>query len=408
MPTFELLNRISIAALTVIACAVASPEIAGASHSTTFYLAGQASDQGEEWYDRARRYYQQEHFAEAGRAYLRAAQLDYETGTAYYNAACSFALANQKDSAFDALNKSLDEGFVDLDQYADDDDLESLRSDARFQTFVARARNTDPSKARRTHALARFDRLQARNVKDEDSWRDVGLDLLRTGETTKATQAFRNAYAADSSASELYNVACAQSLGGQTAEALKTLERAILLGSGDPDQLEKDGDLRAVRRSPDYPRVLVLAKDLSLDNPWDRRKTSAWKTALPRYERVTKERPQIGRAWSNLGYVRLMAKNPQGSIEAYQRALSLGYQVPTTMYNLACAYAQSRNADEAIRWLENSERRGFHVGNYAFNDEDLDPLRSDPRFQSMIGRWHAAQRAENRAKHHDDDEDDEN
>ena len=43
--------------------------------------------------------------------------------------------------------------------------------------------------------------------------------------------------------------------------------------------------------------------------------------------------------------------------------------------------------DDAIRCLERAEALGMEVGKTAMNDDDLDPLRSDPRFQRMRERW---------------------
>src|SRR5262245_26451758 len=335
---FRLVSVLLVSALTVLGC-FGSPHGAPAAKakSEKVYFADTDSDRdaGEEQFHRARRYYQSRRWVDAGKAYQKAAELDVEAGESYYNAGCCYGLARQADQAFAMLNKSIDEGFIDLDQLNDDDDLDSIRSDPRFNTLVSRARNTDPGKQRATAAKRRFDRLTAAKSKDESAWVDTGLDLLRTGEPMKAAQAFRSAYAVDSSASQIYNEACALSVAGKTSEALATLERAILAGSGDPDHMARDQDLRAVRSLSGYARLEDLADDLSLNqNGWtDRSRTRAWKRELPRYEQVTRDHPQIGRAWANLGYAKLYAKDPNGSIEAYQKALSLGYQPRLTMYN---------------------------------------------------------------------------
>jgi len=56
-----------------------------------------------------------------------------------YSAACCHALAGKPDLAFAALSTAIEYGFVDHGDLAKDDDLVSLRKDARFAPLVARA-----------------------------------------------------------------------------------------------------------------------------------------------------------------------------------------------------------------------------------------------------------------------------
>ena len=59
-------------------------------------------------------------------------------GLAYYNMACAYARLKQNDKAFEMLNKTVDEGFVNRQTFETDTDLAPLRTDARWQTFLAR------------------------------------------------------------------------------------------------------------------------------------------------------------------------------------------------------------------------------------------------------------------------------
>lgn len=60
------------------------------------------------------------------------------TGTDYYNLACGYAMINEKDKAFAALNKSIDMGMNSKRQFENDTDLSSLRGDKRYEELVAR------------------------------------------------------------------------------------------------------------------------------------------------------------------------------------------------------------------------------------------------------------------------------
>lgn len=55
-----------------------------------------------------------------------------------YDLACSYALLHRADEAFDALDEALSLGFDDWDCLLEDDDLLSLREDARWAPLVGR------------------------------------------------------------------------------------------------------------------------------------------------------------------------------------------------------------------------------------------------------------------------------
>lgn len=58
--------------------------------------------------------------------------------TDYYNLACGYAMINEKDKAFAALNKSIDMGMNSKRQFENDTDLNSLRGDKRYEELLAR------------------------------------------------------------------------------------------------------------------------------------------------------------------------------------------------------------------------------------------------------------------------------
>jgi tetratricopeptide (TPR) repeat protein len=59
-------------------------------------------------------------------------------GLAYYNMACAYARLKQIDKAFEMLGKAIDEGLTNRNSIETDTDLAPLRSDARFQTILAK------------------------------------------------------------------------------------------------------------------------------------------------------------------------------------------------------------------------------------------------------------------------------
>ncbi len=343
---------------------------------------------GADWYDAARAHYNAGRFAAAATAYLNAAAAGQHIATSYYNAACSFARSGQRAAALDALGKALDAGFDEPELIHSDEDLDTLRDTPGFGRLLTRAMNTDAAEAKRNHAVAQFDALRSSASSDADQWHSSGIELLRLSEYGRSAAAFAAQFKIDSSAAALYNLACAWSLAGQRARGLDLLELSIRSGYGDPGKISGDHDLEALHDDPRFDALVALASDLELSGSmrglpaW-----GTWRAELPRYERVAREHPDLGRAWWNLGFARLRAGDWDGSADAYGRALASGYRISTSTYNLACAHAQARRIDEALRCLQLAEARGMDVGGIAPDDRDLAPLRGDPRFQRMCAQW---------------------
>ena len=78
-------------------------------------------------------------------------------------------------------------------------------------------------------------------------------------------------------------------------------------------------------------------------------------------------------------------------LEQYERAFELGIPPgPATRgvayYNLACAYARTGQKDKALESLSRAVDEGFSDRAGMERDEDLAPLRPDPRFQQLLSR----------------------
>ena len=218
-----------------------------------------------------------------------------------------------------------------------------------------------------------------------------GIELMRSGEYAGAIAAFEEEIRQSGSTNAMYNLACAQALRGDKRRAFDALENAIENGFGNTHHMTEDEDLRLLQGDPHFYKLVRLAQDLQLFGSGrfgnGMNDEEDWRRALSRLERVTREHPDVGLAWANLGFARLHAGDPKGSTGAYQRALDLGYQTPTTLYNLACCAARSGDVDGAFRWLDRADKAGFEIGVHAGLDTDLDALRGDPRFGAILDRW---------------------
>jgi tetratricopeptide (TPR) repeat protein len=83
-------------------------------------------------------HYSREH-TRAIAAWNRALALGYQKPVSSYNIACAYAMLDQRDAAFDWLDRAFQAGFELKNQLIWDRDLDNLRSDPRFQRFLENA-----------------------------------------------------------------------------------------------------------------------------------------------------------------------------------------------------------------------------------------------------------------------------
>jgi len=75
-------------------------------------------------------------YADGLRVDERLSRLCAEDPVVWYNLACSLALSDRSDDAFDALNRAVELGYNDYDGMKKDPDLASLHGDARFESIL--------------------------------------------------------------------------------------------------------------------------------------------------------------------------------------------------------------------------------------------------------------------------------
>jgi beta-lactamase regulating signal transducer with metallopeptidase domain/tetratricopeptide (TPR) repeat protein len=88
------------------------------------------------------------------------------------------------------------------------------------------------------------------------------------------------------------------------------------------------------------------------------------------------------------------------AIAAFQKAIDAGYREGAASYNIACGYALKGNRDKAFEWLHRAMDAGFDVSSYLGRDDDLDNLRSDPRWKELkkAAREHKSTREEDKTR----------
>jgi len=352
---------------------------------------------GEYWFSRGYALHQADHYIEAIEAFTHSIGLGYRQATAMYNVACGYALLNDNENALFWLERSLGVGFDRADLLQTDSDLDSLRSDARFKEIIRKASFTkkedkpakDKTISRLEDAINAFDQLSGEASRDGSGWYNVGSRLLKLRDYDRAATALTRAveHLEYRGASAMYNLACAYALKGDRVLGLEWLEKSINAGFDDSEKLTTDPDIASLRGEPRFKQVQELSRALSLSQfnkqSFDGSQYSKerWAPAVKKYESFLRDNPANGRGWFNLGYALHYSREHARAIRAFEQAIQFGYRRPAAAYNIACSNAMMGNRDAAFQWLEKSVDAGFEVENYINGDEDLENLRSDPRFK---------------------------
>src|SRR5262249_19160839 len=74
------------------------------------------------------------------------------------------------------------------------------------------------------------------------------------------------------------------------------------------------------------------------------------------------------------------------AIQGFQKSIDAGYREEASSYNIACGYALKGDRDKAFEWLQRSMDAGFDLEHYLGHDDDLDSLKSDPRWRQLKAR----------------------
>jgi tetratricopeptide (TPR) repeat protein len=213
-------------------------------------------------------------YMEASAAFLAAAKREENRATSLYNAACALALHGKKEPALALLSQAVEAGYTDAKHMDEDDDLDSLRDDARFKATRALAAELDvPDYPQELGdrkgkvltewqaALPRLEISARKHPRLGVAWSNLGTAQLFLGMPDKAVRSFSLAVALGyRRAASSYNLACAHAMAGHKDEAFAWLEKAFAAGFDEPWAIRQDPDLDNIRYDPRFKPYLDRAR----------------------------------------------------------------------------------------------------------------------------------------------------
>jgi len=357
------------------------------------------SSEGEQAYKRAYKLHSAGRYDEAADAFEEALDLGHNPGTSMYNIACCQAMMGEAGRAMSWLEKAIEAGFDDPENLVEDSDFDPIRSDSAFQQFIdsafeaAGAQRKDPQHYPYRTTLKQFDELKQAGSTNGKKWHHVGYKLIGYRELDRAAEAFERAVETMPEAGKntaMYNLACTYSLAGKTRPALDWLERSVDAGFDTHERFLNDSDLDVLRGESEFERIAEKSEFLSLGRfprrGWDESdySTDRWEPAIEEFNAFVADNPSSGRGWYNLGWALHFSERHDEAIGAFEKAATLEFQPAAATYNVACANAMLGRTGAALDALEAAVESGAVSYGHLKGDDDLESLRSEPRYQTLL------------------------
>jgi CRISPR/Cas system CMR-associated protein Cmr5 small subunit len=115
-----------------------------------------------------------------------------------------------------------------------------------------------------------------------------------------------------------------------------------------------------------------------------REKAGDWVEAASMWNRLVLLNPTMPSYWERMGEASKKSREYPNAIRGFRRALELGASYPgPTAYEVAVCYALSGDKENALLWLKKALSLGLRSLSWVQDDQQLESLRTDPRFQSL-------------------------
>jgi beta-lactamase regulating signal transducer with metallopeptidase domain len=190
------------------------------------------------------------------------------------------------------------------------------------------------------------------------------------------TRAYEEGYRRDTAA---YNAACGFARDGQKDAAFAWLAKAAAEGFDVLSHLSHDDDLENLQGDP---RLQDLKQQLRQARVASRSEEAA--QLADRFRRLAEEYPHNAKDLYGVGKELLDAQSYELAAQAFRLSARAGIKSDASLYNAACAYALAGNRARALDYLRQSIEGGFDDAGLIRKDEDLDSIRSEPRFRELL------------------------
>ena len=207
-----------------------------------------------------------------------------------------------------------------------------------------------------------------------------GMEAHNDGRYREAIPLFQKAIeAGQREDAAAYNIACGYARLGETDQAFEWLRKAAAEGFDLSTYLKHDDDLQSLRRDPRF-------RDLKREAGQEESQADAAKgrRAVAKFDRLLAASPASADPWYSVGKELLAVKQYSQAARAFQQAAARSSRPANSLYNTACALALGGEKDGAFDFLAKAIDQGFSDRHQLEKDDDLDNLRDDRRFATLL------------------------
>jgi tetratricopeptide (TPR) repeat protein len=205
------------------------------------------------------------------------------------------------------------------------------------------------------------------------------MDLHSDGSWDAAIDAFRKSIEKGHREDvATFNAACAFARKGDRDRAFEWLGKATAAGFDVYGHLD-DSDLDALHEDPRWNDLKKQAREARSG-----RDAAKARRAAERFDLLMARTPRDGRALHDVGRDLLRIGDWDRASRAFVAAAETGVRPATSLYNAACANALANRRPEALDLLQRALDAGFDDPDHLRKDDDLDGIRSEPRFRQLL------------------------
>jgi tetratricopeptide (TPR) repeat protein len=106
--------------------------------------------------------------------------------------------------------------------------------------------------------------------------------------------------------------------------------------------------------------------------------------AAAAYGEYVRKHPDDATATMRLGLSQAHTRRTSEAVSNLQKAVRLGADSPSDLYDVGCGYALLDEPATALDWLERAVARGFRDGRLLASDGDLESLHGQERFEKLV------------------------
>ncbi|MFK7817742.1 MAG: protein kinase, partial [Planctomycetaceae bacterium] len=214
--------------------------------------------------------------------------------------------------------------------------------------------------------------------------------FLDAKEYDEAIQLFKSSFDDNENEGEsAYNIACCYALSDRAGDAIPWLEKAIEAGFINTNHYKSDTDLKSLRGTDKFEELLARMQKIEraeklVARGVQLRRQGRYVDANEVYIEVLDQFPTNSAAILEYGLSLHLKGDLDEALKWHRRAAETKETADYGNYNIACYHSLKGQTDKAFEYFRKGIKAGMTDIRHFEEDSDLDAIRDDPRYQTML------------------------